>query len=84
MFLAGLKFALGFATGSGALVAFVLCVIAIAEWTSFQRKKRREQTDKRIVGQTKVAIARRERVFVVLRYPSWVNEPEESANPKFR
>jgi hypothetical protein len=79
-----LEFALGFATGLGALVAFVLCVIAIAEWSSFQRKKRREQTDKRIVGQTKIAIARRKRVFVVLRYPSWVNEPEKSSNLKFR
>ena len=98
MFLAGLKFAMGFLTGMGALGTFVMCVIALAE-CSFLRKKEhkhasqktvggpepaveRKYADPIIVDRSELSIVRSRKFFLVLRYPSWVDEPEQIAHPK--
>lgn len=86
MFLAGLKFALGLWVGLGTLLTLTICIGALTG-PIFQRKKEREMAHQKLVGRAKLAIAHRNKVLrsnmlVVLRYPSWVDEPKESADSR--
>ncbi len=84
MFLAGLKFALGLWVGLGTLLTLAICIGALIE-PVFQRKEERKKAHQRLVNRAELAIAHRNKVLrskvlVVLRYPSWADEWEESAH----
>jgi hypothetical protein len=86
MFLAGLKFALGLWVGVGALLTLAICIGALIG-PVFQQKKERKKAHERLVNQAEVAIAHRNKVLrskvlVVLRYPSWIDEPTKPTHRK--
>ena len=86
MFLAALKFALGLWVGLGALLTLAICVAAFTGEV-FQRKKERKKAHQRLVNQAELAIAHRNKVLrskvlVVLRYPSWIDEPTKPTHRK--
>jgi hypothetical protein len=81
MFLAGLKFALGLMTGVFAVFGIVVAFIVVTEWVMDGRKKRRRD-HQGMIRQTEVANARRNHLFLLIRYPAWVDEPTESSHRK--
>lgn len=86
MFLMGLKFALGLWVGLGSLLTLAICIGAFIG-SVFQGSKERKKADQRLVSQAELAIAHRSKVLqskvlVVLRYPSWIDEPKESTHRK--
>jgi len=81
MFLMGLKFTLGLMTGVFAVLGIIVGFIVVAEGVTGERKKRR-RADQRIVRQAETAIARRNHLFLGVRYPSWIDEPTESTHRK--
>lgn len=90
MFLAGLKFGIGFLTGASSLMAVMIGLVALAEWfknwwnseSDRTRQERAEESQfrKEMVDRAELAIARREKVLFPLRYPSETGDRFESAD----
>jgi hypothetical protein len=89
MFLAGLKFGIGFLVGMSGTVAIVMGLVALATWfkrwwASKSEQARQEMAErmefrKQMVDRAELTIARHEKLLVLLRYPSWIDEETESA-----
>ena len=87
MFFAGLMFEIGFLVGTSGTLASVIGVVALAEWlkrwcASKSKQVRQEMAErtefrKQMVDRAEFMIARHEKLLVLLRYPSWVNEDTE-------
>ena len=81
VFLAGLKFALGLITGLAAVFGIVVGIIVVAEWARARNKKLRRNKHG-IDDPARIALGRRNPVFLRIRYPAWVDEPTESERRK--
>lgn len=90
MFLAGLKFGIGFLAGTSGLMAVMIGLVALAEcvkkWWNSESERARQQRAKEaefrreMIDRAERAIARREKVLFLLRYPSAAGERLESAD----
>lgn len=88
MFLAGLKFGIGFMIGTSGLLTVVIGLVALAEWLknwwdgeserARQERAGKAELRREIVDQAELAIARREKVLFLLRYPSQAGQHTES------
>jgi hypothetical protein len=88
MFLAGLKFGIGFFVGMSGTVAIVMGLVAMATWfkrwwVRESKRYRQEMTDevelrKEMVERAEHTIARHEKVLFLLRYPSQAGQHTES------
>jgi flagellar biosynthesis component FlhA len=81
VFLAGLKFALGLITGLAAVFGIVVGIIVVAEWACARSEKLRHNRYG-MNDPAKIALGRRNPVFLRIRYPAWVDEPTESERRK--
>jgi hypothetical protein len=89
MFFTGLTFGIGFFVGMSGTVAIVIGFVALAEWlmrwwtskSEQARKRMTERTEfrKQMTERAEPAITRHEKMLVLLRYPSLVDEKPESA-----